>query len=286
MARTRRRGRRRRPAAVPAVRQPMDPVRAPVSSLELTPAELRRRARDRRARGRRPHAVLVERDVPRRGEGRRRASCSRSTSRAAASGRCGTSRTARCASARSRRSSSPTRSAGTSCRHRAARRPARCRRGAALRRARSRRALLHAARRPRRRASVEFACVRRAGQQHRPQGRPLPARPGERRDRRHRPRRSRFHDAVEAAHRDLGLRGRARCRPRPPTTCAASSPSSTTARCTNGSRPCSTSEELDALDRRAQVLLDPRPAAPRRLAQHPLAPRLTTLWRPGRHYDA
>ena len=72
-------------------------------------------------------------------------------------------------------------------RHDPARRPARHRRGAAIRRPRSRRALLHPARRARR-PLPRVRRVRRAAQQHRPQGRPLPPRRGERRHRRHRPR--------------------------------------------------------------------------------------------------
>ena len=71
--------------------------RAPVSPLELTPDELADRARRRRARGRRPHALLVERDVPRGGEASRAWRCRRSTSRAAANVRSGTSRRARSA---------------------------------------------------------------------------------------------------------------------------------------------------------------------------------------------
>ena len=101
----------------------------------------------RRGRGARPHAVVVERDVPRERSPTTTTRCSRSTSRSAASGRCGTSRRARCATARSRRYevSRGTR-LGDRARHRAARRPGRHRHDAALRRPRSRGALLHAAR--------------------------------------------------------------------------------------------------------------------------------------------
>ena len=66
------RGRRRGAPALPALRAADGSRRAPLSSLELTPEELRAALEGRRARGRRPHAVLVERDLPRRGEGRRR----------------------------------------------------------------------------------------------------------------------------------------------------------------------------------------------------------------------
>ena len=87
------------------------------------------------------------------------------------------------------------------------RRPPRHRRGAAFRRPRPRRALLHPAQRTRS-ALPRVRLVRRARQQHRSEGRPLPARSGERRDRRHR---SRPHvpRRLEAAHGHLGLRRRA-----------------------------------------------------------------------------
>ena len=99
--------RRRWAPAVPALRAADGPLRAPLSSLELTPEELRAALEARRARGRRPHALLVERDVPRRGEGRRRWSWPRSTSPGAVSVRCGTSRRARSASGRWRPTSCP-----------------------------------------------------------------------------------------------------------------------------------------------------------------------------------
>ncbi len=101
----RRRGRGRRPSAVPAVRPADGPGRAPVSSLELTPDASSPPRSSRRARGRRPHALLVERDVPRRGAASTASRCRRSTSPGAANGRCGTSPRARCATARSRRTS-------------------------------------------------------------------------------------------------------------------------------------------------------------------------------------
>ncbi len=181
------------PAAVPAVRLPDGSRRAHLPTLELTavaapcrraagrrPGRRRRRggasAARRRRRRARAHAVVVERDVPRLHRATATTSCSRSTSRSAASVRCGTSRAARCASARSPRSRCPTRSAGSIVPDTVlARRPARHRDDAAVRRARSGGALLHVARRPRRRVPAHGR-VRRRDQQHRSQGRSLPAR--------------------------------------------------------------------------------------------------------------
>ena len=65
-----------------------------------------------------------------------------------------------------------------------------------------------------------------------------------------------FHEDVEAAHGDLGLRRRAAAAPTPPTTCAASSPSSTTARSASGSAALLDPDEIDAVD-------PPRPGAAR-----------------------
>ena len=62
--------------------------------------------------------VVVERRAARDGRRPTASRCSRSTSRARASGRCGTSPTARCAGARPRRTSSARRCGGTSCRPR------------------------------------------------------------------------------------------------------------------------------------------------------------------------
>ena len=84
--------------------------------------------------------------------------------------------------------------------------PARHRDDATLRRARSRGALLHAARGARRRVPAHGR-VRHRDQQHRSQGRSLPAGARRRPHLRHRPRRLVPH-AVEAAHGHLGVRRR------------------------------------------------------------------------------
>ena len=77
--------------------------------------------------------------------------------------------------------------------------------------------------------------VRRARQQHRPQGRALPARRGQRRDRRHRPR-AHVPPAWKLRTVIWDFAGEPAARRRRPTTCAASSPSSTTGRSASGSR--------------------------------------------------
>ena len=109
------------PAHVPAVRLPDGSRRAHLPAVELTSARWRspsERARELLRDGDvdvlGPHAVVVERDVPREPRATATTRCSRSTSRSGASGRCGTSRAARCATARSRRTRCPRRSAGTS----------------------------------------------------------------------------------------------------------------------------------------------------------------------------
>ena len=134
----------------PLCEQPMDPVRAPVSSLELTPDELRGalETAELEVVGRMRYSsnatFLVEAKVdgvelaaiykPRRGE------------RPLWDFTAGHALPPRGRGVRALRRAR----LGHRAAHRPARRPARRRRGAALRRPRSRRALLHAARRPRR----------------------------------------------------------------------------------------------------------------------------------------
>ena len=249
------------------------PVRAHVSSLELTPAELPRRAA-RRPSSRSSAACATRRT--RRSSSRRRSTASS------------------CAAVyKPRRGERPLWDfpEGTLCQrevaayelsdalgwdivpaHDPARRPARRRHGAALRRPRSRRALLHPARRARG-PLPRVRLVRRARQQHRPQGRPLPARPGERRRSSASTTASRSTTTGSCAP-SSGTSPASGSRPRPPTTCAASSPSSDR----RARRPA----RRAARRRRARRGRPPRPGAarprapaPRRLAQHPLAPRLS-----------
>ena len=101
----------------PLCEQPMDPSGHRV----LAGTDARRAARRARRRPSSRSSVACATRRTRPSSSRRRStawSWPRSTSRAAASGRCGTSRRARSASARSRPTSCPTRSAGASCRSR------------------------------------------------------------------------------------------------------------------------------------------------------------------------
>ena len=140
----RRRGRRRRSSAVPAVRAADGSVRAPVSSLELTPAELRAalETAELEVVGRMRYSsnatFLVEAKV----DGMELAGdLQAAAGRAAALGLpAGHAVPARGRGLRALRRAR----VGHRAAHRPARRPARCGRGAALRRPRSRRALLHA----------------------------------------------------------------------------------------------------------------------------------------------
>ena len=173
------------PPAVPALRHADGPRRTPVPPLELTRRPGRRGARPRassRSSGRMRYSsngtFLV------RGRAPTASRCPRSTSRAAASGRCGTSPTARCASARSPRTCCPTRSVGASCRSRCCATTGRSASGALQRFVEHDPeehyfTLLDEQPGP----VPPVRGLRRPRQQHRPQGRPLPARPRQRRDR-------------------------------------------------------------------------------------------------------
>ena len=107
--------------------RPDRPRRASLPAHELSAMRLDRRSRllaRRRGRGRGPHAVELQRHVPRHASAPTTSRRRRSTSRCAASGRCGTSPPG-CTGARSRPGSCPRRSAGHSCRPRRARRAVR-----------------------------------------------------------------------------------------------------------------------------------------------------------------
>ena len=239
---------------MPAVRAADGSRRAQVSSLELTPAELRAalEAAELEIVGRMRYSsnatFLVEAKIDGVELSRDLQAAARRTSAVGLPAR------ARCASARSRRTSCPTRSAGTSCRSRSCV-TVRSANGAVQR------FVDHdpdehyfTLRDEHEDRFREFAVVRRARQQHRSQGRPLPARRGQRRDRRHRPR-AHVPRGLEAAHRHLGLRRRAppgrRRRRRVPRRRRARR----RARSASASAPCSTPTSSTRSYRRAQVLL-------------------------------
>ena len=208
------------PAAVRAVLAADGPGRAPVPPLELTAAPIWPRCSRRgqvevvgRLRYSSNGAFFV-------GRAPTASRSPPSTSRGAASGRCGTSPTARCAGARSPRASSPTASVGTSC-------PSPC----CATTARSARARCSASS-----STTPRSTTSRCSTDHEDRFRQFAvfdilANNTDRKgghclhdmandvDRRHRPR-AHVPSVVEAAHGDLGLRRRAGARCARSTTCA------------------------------------------------------------------
>ena len=117
----RRAGARGRPAELPVLRQPDRPRRPPVRAGQRLPPPRPVSLPAHRPTTGSPRASWSSTAgscrPPTRPSSARSARTGWSTSRSRGSGRCGTSPTARSPTARSRRTSSPRRSAGTSCRH-------------------------------------------------------------------------------------------------------------------------------------------------------------------------